>query len=157
MQPRTTSATRRAAAAASTGLALALGAAGCGGGSGDEQAAKQSLQHFLGAIARGDGNAACALVTPAGQQALARQIAAATRSTHTVNCQVILTETAKLLTPQFKQALQTAQVSKVTINGSTATVRSQDVRSPKGSLAGILPATAPTKLAKVGGVWKITN
>jgi hypothetical protein len=143
---------------ASISLALALGVAGCGGGGSGEQAAvKQSLQSFLAAIGRGDGKAACALVTPAGQQALARQIAAITRSNRTVSCELILTETAKLLTPAVKQALESAQVTKVAISGNTATVRSQDVHSPKGSLSAILPASAPTKLMKVGGVWKVTN
>ena len=139
-------------------VALALGVAGCGGGgSGDETAVKQSLQGFLAAIGRGDGKAACALVTPSGQQALARQIAAITRSNRTVSCELILTETAKLLTPQVKQALESAQVTKASISGNVATVRSQDVHSPKGSLSAILPASAPTKLAKIGGVWKVTT
>lgn len=146
------------AAAASIALALTLSVAGCGGGgSSDETAVKQSLQTFLAAIGRGDGKTACSLVTPSGQQALARQIAAITRSSRTVSCDLILTETAKLLTAPVKQALESAQVTKVSISGSTATVRSQDVHSPKGSLSAILPASAPTKLAKLGGVWKVTT
>lgn len=137
-------------------LAIGFGMAGCGG-SGDEGAVKQSLQHFLAAIGRGDGAAACALVTPAGQQALAAQIAKITSATHTVSCQVILTQIAKLLPPAVKQGLQAARVQKVTISGSTATVRSQDIKASQGTLSAFLQGGAPTKLQKVGGVWKVTS
>jgi hypothetical protein len=137
-------------------LAVAFGAAGCGG-SGDEQSVKQTVQRFLGDIGRGDGNAACALVTPAGQAALAAQIATLTHATHTVSCQLILTEIAKLLPPAAKQGLESVQVQKATVKGNTATVLSKDIHATKGNASAFLSGGAPTKLAKIGGAWKVTN
>ena len=137
-------------------LAVAFGAAGCGG-PGDEHAVKQTVQRFLGDIGRGDGNAACALVTPAGQAALAAQIATLTHATHTVSCQLILTEIAKLLPPAAKKGLENVQVQKATVKGNTATVLSKDIRATKGNASAFLSGGAPTKLVKVGGAWKVTN
>jgi hypothetical protein len=137
-------------------LAVAIGAAGCGG-SGDDQAVKQTVQRFLGDIGKGDGNAACALVTPAGQAALAAQIASLTHATHTVSCQLILTEIAKLLPPAARQGLESVQVKNVTVKGNTATVLSKDIHATKGNASAFLSGGAPTKLVKVGGAWKVTN
>jgi hypothetical protein len=147
---------RRLGCAASIALAVALGASGCGG-SGDDQAVKQTVQHFLADIGRGDGKAACALVTPAGQAALATQIATLTHATHTVSCQLFLTEIAKLLPPAAKQGLESVQVQKVTVNGNSATVLSRDIHATKGNASAFLSGGAPTKLVKVGGAWKVTN
>lgn len=152
-----TSAARRLGCASLIALAIALAAAGCGGGSGDDQAVKNTMQRFLGAVGRGDGNAACALVTPSGQAALAQQIATLTHATHTVTCQLILTEIAKLLPPAAKQGLESVEVRKVTIKGNRATVLSRDVHATKGNATAFLSGTAPTKLVKVGGTWKVTN
>lgn len=155
-RPTRTGGAQRRVCASLIVLAVALGAAGCGG-SGDDQAVKQTMQNFLGAIGRGDGKAACALVTPSGQAALAAQIAALTHATHTVSCQLILTEIAKLLPPAAKQGLESVQVRKVTVKGSTASVLSRDVHATKGNVSAFLSGSAPTKLVKVGGTWKVTN
>ena len=155
-RPRRTRTVRRCGCASLSALAIALGAAGCGG-SGDDQAVKQTVQHFLAAIGRGDGKAACALVTPAGQAALAAQIAALTHATHTVSCDLILTEIAKLLPPAAKQGLESVQVQKVTVKGNMATVQSRDIHATKGNASAFLSGSAPTRLVKVGGTWKVTN
>jgi hypothetical protein len=155
-RPPRTGGARRLGCASLVAVAVALGAAGCGG-SGDDQAVKQTMQRFLGAIGRGDGKAACALVTPAGQAALAQQIAALTHATRTVSCQLILTEIAKLLPPAAKQGLESVRVQKVTVKGNTATVLSRDVHATNGNVSAFLSGSAPTKLAKVGGSWKVTN
>jgi hypothetical protein len=147
---------QRLGCAASIALALALGASGCGG-SGDDAAVKQTVQRFLGDIGRGDGKAACALVTPAGQAALAAQIATLTHATHTVSCQLIITQIARLLPPAAKQGLASVQVRKVTIKGNTATVVSSDIHATKGDASAYLSGGAATKLVKVGGAWEITN
>jgi hypothetical protein len=115
------------------------------------------MQHFLAAIGRGDGKAACAFVTPSGQAALARQIAALTHAKHTVSCELILTEISHLLPPAAKQGLESVQVQKVTVKGNTATVLSRDVHASKGNVSAFLSGSAPTKLVKVGGTWKVTN
>lgn len=149
---------RRFSCVTLSAVALALGAVGCGGsGSSSDQAVKQTMQRFLAAVGRGDGQTACTLVTPAGQQALAAQIATITHSTKQVSCQVILTEIAKLLPAAVKLGLQNAQVQKVTVTGNTASVRSKDIRATKGNLNAFLSGSAPTKLQKVGGVWKVTS
>src|SRR5258708_17016640 len=155
-QPQRSGAARRLGCAALIALAVALGAAGCGG-SGDDHAVKQTMQRFLGAIGRGDGKAACALVTPAGQAALAQQIATLTHATHTVSCQLILTQIAKLLPPAAKQGLESVQVRKVTVKGNTATVLSRDVHPTKGNASAFLSGSAPTTLVKVGGAWRVTD
>jgi hypothetical protein len=154
--PPRTGAARRLGCASVIALAVALGAAGCGG-SGDDQAVKQTVQRFLAAIGRGNGKAACALVTPAGQAALAAQIATLTHATHTVSCPVILTEIAKLLPPAAKQGLESVQVKKATVKGNSATVLSRDLHATKGNATAFLSGGAPTKLVKVGGAWKVTN
>jgi hypothetical protein len=155
-RPPRTGGARRLGCASLIALVVALGAAGCGG-SGDDQAVKQTMQRFLGAIGRGDGKAACALVTPSGQAALAQQIATLTHATHTVSCQLILTEIAKLLPPAAKQGLESVQVQKVTVKGNTATILSRDVHATKGNASAFLSGSAPTKLVKVSGAWKVTN
>jgi hypothetical protein len=52
-----------------SGAALLLGVTGCGGGDGSEDAASNrgpeaQVRSYLAAFARGDGKAACALLTP---------------------------------------------------------------------------------------------
>jgi hypothetical protein len=133
--------------------------AACGGTSAgaDEQGVKQSMQRFLAAIGAGNGTAACQLVTPAGQQALAQQIATLTHASHKVSCEVIITDIAKLLPPGIKTGLQNARVEKVTIKGGTATVRGTDIKASKGDLSTFVNAQQPTKLQKVGAVWKVTS
>jgi hypothetical protein len=155
-RPARTGAARRLGCASLIGVAIVLGAAGCGG-SGDDQAVKQTMQRFLAAVGRGDGKAACALVTPSGQAALAAQIAALTHATHAVSCELILTEIAHLLPPAAKQGLESVQVQKATVKGNTATVFSRDVHATKGNLSAFLSGSAPTRLVKVGGAWKVTN
>jgi hypothetical protein len=155
-RPPRTRAARRFGCASLVAVAVAVGVAGCGG-SGEDQAVKQTMQRFLGAIGRGDGKAACAFVTPAGQAALAQQIAALTHATHTVSCQLILTQIAHLLPPAAKQGLESVQVQKVTVKGNTATVFSRDIHPTKGNASAFLSGSAPTKLVKVGGDWKVTN
>jgi hypothetical protein len=137
---------------------LLIAACGGGGGAGaDEQGVKQSMQRFLGAIGAGNGAAACQLVTPAGQQALAQQIATLTHSSKQVSCEVIITQIAKLLPADIKTGLQNARVQKVTIKRGTATVRGTDIKSSKGNLSTFVNAQQPTKLQKVGAVWKVTS
>ena len=151
--------TRRSAraltAVASTALLMFL--AGCGGGGGQDQAVKQAVTQFLSAVGRGDGAAACKHVTPAGQRALANQIAAATKSTRTVSCQLIITEIGKLLPADVKTGLQNARISKVTVSGDTASVRDQDIHAAKGNLQPFLQGGPSTKLQRVGGVWMVTG
>lgn len=141
-------------------LAVALAVAGCGG-TGDDQAVKRTMQRFLAAVGRGDGRTACALLTPSGQAALATlasQIAPAlTSAPHTASCQLILTAIGSRLKPATKQGLESAQVQKVTVKGNTASVLSSDIRATKGNLSSFLAGSAPTKLVKVGGTWKVTS
>lgn len=136
-----------------------LGIAACGGGGAgaDEQGVKQSMQRFLGAVGAGNGAAACQLVTPAGQQALAQQIATLTHSSRQASCEVIITQISKLLPADIKTGLQNARVQKVTIKRGTATVRGTDIKASKGNLSTFVNAQQPTKLQKVGTVWKVTS
>jgi hypothetical protein len=134
-----------------------VAACGGGGAGADEQGVKQSMQRFLAAIGAGNGAAACQLVTPAGQQALAQQIATLTHASHQVSCEVIITQIAKLLPADIKTGLQNARVQKVTIKAGTATVRGTDIKASKGNLSAFVNAQQPTKLQKVGAVWKVTS
>ena len=157
--PRRTTTARLVPSIASLAACAALAAfAGCGGsGANPDQAVKQAVVQFLAAVGRGDGKTACQHVTPAGQRALANQIAAATQAKRTVSCDVIISQIGKLLPADVKTGLQNAKVLKVTVSGNNASVRDQDIQATKGNLQAFLQGGPSTKLQKVGGDWKVTS
>lgn len=149
---------RAAALVAVLAVALAVPLAGCGGsGGGDQLAIKQTLQQFLAAIGRGDGSTACSHVTPAGQQALATQIAAITKSDRVVSCQLIITELGRLLPAPVRIGLAHARIDRVTVNGKTASVKDSDIHATQGDLSAFLQGSPATRLQKIAGVWLITT
>jgi hypothetical protein len=94
----------------------------------------------------------CSLATKDGQAALAKAIPHA-------SCTQVVDLVSAHLSSAEKQALQSAKVGKVTIDGSHASVSDSAITSSKGSLKGFLTAgSAPTKLTKQSdGSWKISG
>jgi phage-related minor tail protein len=135
--------------------ATGLIAAGCGGGSGggsaDTANAKQTMTRFLSAVAAGDGPTACSLVTTSGQVKLG--------ATAVGSCSQSIALLSAKMSPELKKALQSAQVNKVTINGTKATIQNADVTSTQGDLSSFLkPGRPPSVLTKQSnGTWKISG
>jgi hypothetical protein len=137
-------------------LVLALALAGCGSsGSGDEVAVKATTVKFLGYLAQGNGPSACKLVTPHGQASLAAQVAAATQSKQALSCEQIVTNLSQLLPAAVRSGLLSAQVKRVTVQGTTASVQDSDITSTTGNLSAFLKGGQATRLRKVNGVWQI--
>ncbi|MGI8506103.1 MAG: hypothetical protein ACR2MK_04745 [Solirubrobacteraceae bacterium] len=137
-------------------LAVSAILAACGGSSSnsspDAAHVKQTITRAFHALATGDGATLCSLATADGQRALA---AAAPHST----CAKVVALVGAHLTPSQKAALESVQVSKVTIDGDHATVKSSDLTVAHGSLKGFIDSgSAPTRLAKQSdGSWKISR
>jgi hypothetical protein len=145
----------RGAAYAMVGSLAVLALVGCGGGAGgDGDLAKiqQTLQRDFAAIANGDGGTACALATPSGQAKLEQAVPGA-------SCEQIVTLVAQRLPERTKDALRSAQINRVTINGDTATVQDAGITSQRGSFSGFLhPGSAPGVLKRQpDGSWKIAG
>jgi hypothetical protein len=134
-------------------LALAaLAFAGCGSSVSDATKVKQVLTREMAALAAGDGATACSLATAAGQAKLSRAVPGAT-------CREVIALLASRLPAAIKEGLTSAQITKVTVSGNTATVQDADITSTRGSLSGFLqPRSAPTTFQKQpDGNWKISG
>lgn len=135
-------------------MSLSAIAAGCGGSSGagvaETAKVKQTVRAALADLARGDGQAFCALATPAGQAKLARTLPG-------YSCAQLVAYVGGHLPPAGKEGLLHAQVQRVTISGATARVRSADITATQGSLKGLLnDGGRPTTLIRQSdGSWKI--
>jgi hypothetical protein len=144
-----------------TTVIATLAVAGCGGGGGgssaDEKAAEQSARTFLAAFANGNGTVACGLVTPSGQHVLEGEVAAQAGTVGTIGCVKIIGLLAGALPASVRDALRTAQIKKVTVNGNTAKIANKDLTSTSGSLSAFLSSGGPTVLVKQNGVWKING
>jgi hypothetical protein len=127
--------------------------AGCGSSdSADTAKIKRVVTQELSDLAAGNGAAACALATPAGQAQLASGSTA-----HT--CAAAIDLASSRLPAQVKEGLRTAQIKKVTITNGSATVSDADITSTQGTLTGFLdPASAPTVLTEQpDGSWEIAG
>jgi hypothetical protein len=120
---------RHLAAAAVAALLIA----GCGGGS-DEDTVRDTVTDFFQAMGDGDGEHACALMTPPSRKQLGGH-----------DCAEILSASAKKLDESDRKAMRDADVgfTTVTIKGDRATV--QD--GPDDN--------EPIKLERVGGKWLV--
>jgi hypothetical protein len=137
-------------------VALSVGVTACGGSGGsssaDTTAVQRTVTQVLHALASGNGATVCSLATPAGRGTLAKALP------HSTCTRVVDLVSAHLSATQ-KQALGTAKVGKVTINGDHATVPDTSITSAKGSLKGFLQSgAAPTRLTKQSdGSWRISG
>jgi hypothetical protein len=138
-------------------IAVAAGIAvpGCGTSSSDEAGVakvKQTVQAALDDLAAGDGQAFCALATPAERARLAATFARR-------SCPDAMHSIGSGLSPAHRAALRHAQVRKVTISGGTARVRAADITFTDPSGKGFLSdAGKPTTLVRGhGGRWMISG
>lgn len=117
-----------------TVLATALGA--CGQES-EEDKAKATVEDYLKAVTDGDGDAACALVTPQTKARIERGGRSCATTISSLN-----TGTGKAVLAQFKKA----EVKNVKVTGDTAIA---SIR-----VAGL---SQPARLRKQGGDWKLDS
>jgi hypothetical protein len=135
-------------------ISIALIAAGCGAATGPPPAArvKQTVRTALADLADSDGRAFCALATPAGRAKLAGTL-------HGYTCPELVQLVAGHLSPATRTGLQHAEVTRVTIDGSKATVRAADITATAGTLKGFLnDGGVPTALIRErDGSWEING
>jgi hypothetical protein len=141
-------------------LALAFSitviAAGCGASAHPRatsaQQVKLTVRTALRDLANGDGQAFCALATPAGRAKLAGTL-------HGYTCPALVGLVAGHLSPETRAALRHVQVSAVTVHGATATVEAADITATVGSLKGFLnDGGTPTSLVRQrDGSWRING
>jgi hypothetical protein len=135
-------------------VCLAVLAAGCGASGHSRptsvQQVKLIVRTALGDLADGDGQAFCALATPAGQAKLAGTL-------HGYTCPTLVRLVAGHLSPATRTGLLHVRVSTVTVRGATATVRATDITATVGSLKGFLNdgGTPTTLVRQRDGTWKI--
>jgi hypothetical protein len=133
-------------------LALSLVALpGCGSSKSDADRAKDTMKSFLAALAKGDGTKACSLADGSGRARLVQA------SNSRLTCAGVIAAISRRLPANVKTALENADVKRVNVTGSTATIKGTDITSSKGSLGGFLSGGTPTKLVKEGGSWKLSG
>jgi hypothetical protein len=137
-------------------VAVAALAVGCGG-SGDASQVdagkvKQTVRTALADLANANGTAFCSLATSTGQAKLARTL-------HGYSCAALINLVGGHLSPQTRTGLLHAEVTRVTITGSTASVRASDITAPDGALTGFLNdgGRATTLVRQPDGTWKIND
>jgi hypothetical protein len=120
----------------------ALVIAGCGGGksspkhASDAQAVSKVVKRYLSALAAGDGDVACGLMTKSYQDKLV--------SGSPSNCAKTFDTLAYQLDASEKATLTGAKITSAKVTGDRARVR---VKGQKGAAA----------LTKTGGVWLISG
>jgi hypothetical protein len=131
--------------------AIALMATGCGGSDGpappdtpQEKAVAKVYSDYIGALKKGDGNAACALLTPAFQRRAGSSIASGSRSDLKGAACVKAIDQGTL--PAIQKVIP--NLSNVTVTGKRA--------------SGLDPGEGPIGpqevfFEKIGGDWKISK
>jgi hypothetical protein len=74
-----------------------------------------------------------------------------------LSCEGLIALIATRLPPDVKTGLENAQVKKITVNGSSATIQETDITSSKGNLSAFLRSGTPTRLVKERGSWKVAG
>ncbi len=104
---------------------LSLVGAGCGGSSAPsaEQQVKQVLHNYLTAQAGGDGQTACALLTPTAQSQLVSAVVKAGKGllSATTSCPDAVGLVRAVAGAQVLAALNGAQIGQVNVHGNSAT------------------------------------
>lgn len=147
-RPRSWTQLLRAVGAASV---VAMVAAGCGGANKptDQQQIEQVLHSYLSAQATGDGQAACALLSPSGQSELITLVMTQAKGLVTTrpSCQDAVGLIRTFAGQSLMSALQNATIRQVQVAGST------------GSAEVIVATQAAQRvtLEKSGTAWKISG
>ena len=130
--------------------------AGCGGSShaasntADVAKVKQTIARALAAVADGDSATACSLATPAGQATLEKLLGSS-------SCPGAIASLAGQLPGSMKAALKSVTVKKVSISGSTASVKNSDITSPQMDIGSLLPLPPTTLVKQADGSWKLNS
>ena len=137
------------------GCLATLALAACGGSSHPpaEQPAtqiKQVVRSYLSALSSGDGQAACALLTAAGQAKLENLIVSASNGLVKTrpSCADAVSLVSTVAGPTLMNALSGARIESIQVNGNQATAKVVD--------GGAFPAQQVT-LEKSGGTWQISG
>jgi hypothetical protein len=138
---------RRAAVAAAL-AALVVAAGGCGGDDGGDsppapEAAGVVVTEFSRALGSGDGEKACGLLTSGARAAFIKRVETLAG---TKDCATALTRVHDAAGAEVNEALSTATVSDVRVNGDSATAK----------LTAAGHATS-VSLQKEDGDWKLTG
>jgi hypothetical protein len=131
----------------------ALALAGCGGGDSEPQSdsakVTTTIESYLAAQVSGDGTAACALLSPAGQRQLIGLVAKASQGLVTQpTCEDAVSLVRTAATPAQLAAVGHAEVSNVVVSGDRATA---DVGA-----GAALPSGSVT-LVRDGSDWLISG
>lgn len=134
-------------------LVIALLLAGCGGGGPktDADAVGQVLKSAAGAVADGDGDKACAYLTPQAQAQVAQQVAGGALGN--VDCPTLVKRATAFMAPLDREQIKDLQPSNVVVNGSSATATlSTQTGAPQGQ-----GLSVQVTLAKTGSDWMIAG
>lgn len=133
---------------------IMLGA--CGGshggphGASEDQQISQVVRSYLSAQTQGDGQTACSLLTPGAQRQLEALVVK--RAKGLIPSRPSCTDAVSLVhsfaASKLLNALSTARIGRVNINGDTARARVADGTA-------FVPQTV--SLAKVAGAWRIAG
>jgi len=123
-------------------LLVPLVAAGCGGGNG--AGPEGTVKTYLKAFADGNGKQACDQLTGDAKRQALDYAATNLPELNATSCEDALTAIAKNLGGDEKGLLRDAEISKTTINGSSATVS-------------LKAGSNDAELTKTGGRWYISG
>ena len=116
-----------------------------GGGETTEVASDASptevYQSFTAAVAGGDADTACGLLSPAGLKQVEQASIGGT-------CEDWVSEVESVLTGPYKKAMENAQVNDEQIRGETATIEVEDP---------VLELQLEVELEQVDGAWKLSK
>jgi hypothetical protein len=126
-------------------VAGAAAAAGCGGGDGggdDEERITRVVDDYLTALASGNGERACAQLTPGAQKEAVETVTAAFPDAGGMSCEDAIAELSADTDQRRKETMLNPKVEDVAVSGDSATAR------VKG-----LSGTA--RLQRVEDAWKL--
>lgn len=137
-------------------LAVVVLAAGCGSSKSDADKVKEVVTGFLGNVADGKGDAACAVLTGDAVRSLS---GAAFLLRAPASCPDAIKTINKELSSDEKKALKSAKVNKVTVNRDRATVADNDIQIELSGRTALFRNNdpRPLELQKVGDNWRIAS
>ena len=140
----------RLVAAALVAVLVVVGVLVAGSGEEDAEPKKEPkvvVEEYLGAIASGNGKAACDLMSKETRTAFIR---IARLRTNTNDCPKALVGYRRQIDPRYLDVIRKARVESVQVKGDKATAI---VRATTGGQA----TKTPTPLVKEDGEWRVAN
>ena len=141
--------TRRFAALTAAAL-LTTGSAACGKGD-DQASVRDAFRTFFGAIAAGDGEKACAVLTPRG-----RTVVSTGAGSDIDTCPELIEHMADGFSDEDKAAIRRLDIRSAAVSGNRAIVRNGDVVYPEDVPAGMTAQEAKIVFVRSSsGAWQI--